>query len=920
MYDEALHYAPTDSTLLLSRSFAHTMTTPPRLDLALKDADSAIQYAPTDWQAWLQKGETRLKMGDLQAAEEALVNAVGFAQGINKLTAQRSLGDVRARKAMPAPSSTRTAPSSSAPDSQVTQAPSASSPATPAPKLTSSLTSKPQPRRPPSAPAIRPTTVTQIPNTTTPNIARTTSSSAAPIASNTQPAPAKAFEQKSRNVWKSLYSSPSSSTQPTSGSATSTNSSSKFGPLNSFSANSSSSTNPTTGTQPTHLLGNPADAPPGYTPSLNNADPAVRALSQQALQVQLTELQNKLKISNKGALSIRPYTAAGNIDCLRLFYLGMTQLELTARELSTPVYLHPIFNYMHITAASYPGSTWLNIDCETSAYYEGKLPGTVSIGGYSEEYREHQLLIAPLLQLSLESATTLPVIPLNQIVQRLQTLQRNPTSEDNEGLRGFLGLSQLIALQSGFSTNRQRQIEYICMGLNRSLYDAPTRFVDFSKARNISNNTLGTVGQGISLHHFLYQILLGAELLVRLRKEPITISYAGVVTDPLSALIVLSSLWMANVTITAVPVTTTLTTALIPAPNYTLYAVNSQQQIQGLIRFAEALSWPLMGEARAYIENSYRALIVNPTSVGFDMCDWLFGLILPGRIFRHRIMSCLVFASPTIRNINSAPYWDNGLIVKNKSYWPKSTVLGRVLGGLRNPKSVCGWLGPVPAPEGWTETGWVKLNSRRVDIPVPISTTGQDTLESLGFGSSEANEDPEALIHSIVDPNEWIPSPGPPPRRASDTSRTQFKGFRLTQLAGTATAALGSLPTIEYRASVDFDINGKLGTYVLYSNPVFVSAPPCVGTHLINRRRANKYLSADNVIKVADLKEAYPEADKLVIIDAQGASEEVVARAWCAERARHAVIRRGPDCCFSCAVAVATRRTGLGVNVLIWSI
>jgi hypothetical protein len=87
-----------------------------------------------------------------------------------------------------------------------------------------------------------------------------------------------------------------------------------------------------------------ADAPPGYTPSLNNANPQIRALSQQALQTQLTELENKLKTSNKGALSLRPYTAAANIDCIRLFYLGMTQLELTARELSTPVYLHPTFS------------------------------------------------------------------------------------------------------------------------------------------------------------------------------------------------------------------------------------------------------------------------------------------------------------------------------------------------------------------------------------------------------------------------------------------------------------------------------------------------------------------------------------------------------------------------------------------------
>jgi hypothetical protein len=90
------------------------------------------------------------------------------------------------------------------------------------------------------------------------------------------------------------------------------------------------------------------------------------------------------------------------------------------------------------------------MDAETLAYYEGKLPGTVSISGYSEEYREHQLLRTPMLQLSLESTTALPVIPLDKIVQRIQTLKILPTSEDNEGLRGLLGLSQYVD-QSKFS-------------------------------------------------------------------------------------------------------------------------------------------------------------------------------------------------------------------------------------------------------------------------------------------------------------------------------------------------------------------------------------------------------------------------------------------------------------------------------------
>src|SRR5947207_13222632 len=163
---------------------------------------------------------------------------------------------------------------------------------------------------------------------------------------------------------------------------------------------------------------------------------------------------------------------------------------------------------MAVDTFSYPGNTFLDMDCESSGYYEGKLPGTVSISGYSEEYREHQLLIYPLLNLALEGTTILPLMPLDKIVDRIRLLQLQPTLEDNEALREILGMSQYVnqrtsmytllidkhrlnTLKSGFYTtgNRQRQIEVICMALTRSLYDAPTRFIDFSKGRNISCNT-----------------------------------------------------------------------------------------------------------------------------------------------------------------------------------------------------------------------------------------------------------------------------------------------------------------------------------------------------------------------------------------------------------------------------------------------
>jgi len=456
------------------------------------------------------------------------------------------------------------------------------------------------------------------------------------------------------------------------------------------------------------------------------------------------------------------------------------------------------------------------------------------------------------------------------------------------------------------------------MSLNRSIYDAPTRFIDFSKARNFSNNTLGNATQGIGLQNFLFQILLGAELLIRLRKEPVTTSYACLIGDPISSLIVLSALWMGNVTIQG-PRTTVTTTSLTssttipPSPRYVLIAGGHQRQAEGLIRFGELLSWPYMDEARNYIENAYQRLISGTQVVGFDMCDWFFGLILPGKMFRHRIMCCLVYSSPSARSLNPAPFYDSGLVVKNKSYWPKRSVLGRVLGGLPNARSVCGWIGPVPAPEK-CPSGWILLNARSVDIPVPVATT-QLSLQSLGF--DDGTESSEVILQSIADVNEWIQG-SPPSRPSNDPSYSVLKGIHLTEIPSATTTASANSTTItskEYRASLEFGINGTSVRYTLYSNPIFVYAPPCVGTHTMHRRQAQNYLN--HVIKVADLKEADAPSDVLVIIDALGQGEEVVARAWCAERARNAVIRRDGECCFVCATGVVARRTGLGFNVLI---
>ncbi|KAI9781776.1 MAG: hypothetical protein M1839_005769 [Geoglossum umbratile] len=912
MYDEALRHAPTDTTILLGRSSAYMMSTPPKLDLALQDANAAIQYDPTCWQAWLQKGETCQRMGDLQGAEDAFVNSEGFATGASRFSVQRSLVDVRALRAkhgsklqtagFPGATTgtdqgTTSQPGQPGPvephtgSSRGLQTPATASPAVATqPPVTARSTVTTQP-----AVTSQPAVTTQSPVTAQPTVTTQPPVTSQP-AVTTQPVTA----QPTVTTQPPVTARPAVTSQPAATPQT-------------------PASNPPRVSQQT----GPTENPPPYTPP---------ALTSEALITRLTQLDATLVAKNKGSVSISPYTSTSRIDAVKLVYVGMTQLELTARELGTPTYLHPTFRMMAIDMLNYPGSTFLDMDCESTGHYEGRIPGTVTVSGYSEEYREHQLLAAPLLNLALEGATVLPVLPLDKIVERIRLLQRQPTLEDNNALRETLGLSQLESLESGFysTNNRQRQIEKICMALTRSLYDAPTRFIDFSKARHFTTNTLGTATQGIGLQNFLFQILLGAELLIRLRKEPVTTSYTSLVTDAISALLVISNLWMQNVTIqgpiatplTSLPPTSspTATATTPPKPKYLLVAGQHRQQAEALIRFGEAMSWPLMDEARNYIETAYQSLISASPTVSFDVCDWLFGLVLPGKVFRHRIMCCLVYASPSIRSFNPAPFWDNGLVVKNKSYWPKRTVLGRVLGGLKNPKSVCGWIGPVPAPEG-NFSGWIRLNARRIDVPVPVKAT-QSSLQSLGFGQPNETESSEEILQSITDPAEWIVGyrPYKPP---NELNRAKLKAIRLTEIPGASNAstlpnALSALlATKEHRASLDFEVSGTSVSYTLYSNPIFLCAPPCVGKHVLHRRQMQNYLSS--ILQVADLKEAYPPSDELVVIDALGEGEAAVARAWCAERGKHAVVRSGTECCFACAAAMATERKGTGFNVLILS-
>jgi hypothetical protein len=231
------------------------------------------------------------------------------------------------------------------------------------------------------------------------------------------------------------------------------------------------------------------------------------------------------------------------------------------------------------------------------------------------------------------------------------------------------------------------------------------------------------------------------------------------------------------------------------------------------------------------------------------------------------------------------------------------------MGGLESVKSTCGWIGPVPAPSG-IKPGWVALSARQINFTRPVvDDLRESSLEIIGFSDSELRSETD-IVQELSDPSKWAP-PQALPRRAAEASEVKLDAIRLKELETTS-------QTPPHRAILDLTSHGTKVSFTLYTNPVFVHVPKCDGNlHPIHERRVRKLLNGRILAK--DLKDgAAIPSEGLIIIDATQPSEELLARAWCAETGRHALVRKAQSGCFTCATDLAAKRTGLAFNVLIW--
>ncbi|KAK6521885.1 hypothetical protein TWF506_002088 [Arthrobotrys conoides] len=356
-----------------------------------------------------------------------------------------------------------------------------------------------------------------------------------------------------------------------------------------------------------------------------------------------------------------------------------------------------------------------------------------------------------------------------------------------------------------------------------------------------------------------------------------------------------------------------------------------ERQVEGLIVFAERMKWPWVHEVREAAEDVYskiRGGAVTP----FHVVDWIFGLTLPGEWMSLKIMSAMMLLTDSVKNQGTAPFYDCGFATPQKSYHRIRNVLGRVLGCLPGVTSLCGWIGPCPPvtfdppltkPFGDGKKGMhIRVKARKVglvDPPDPL-----DNVIRIGGGGShlELRPTPEDIknfdqfVTEIKDPANWV-LPAVP---KTSHSISKFQGIVLKALPLEAGVDTSDPDTVErnteYRASIKFVIDEQEVSYTLFTNPVFVTPPPCTpdtkGAHEIHKRELKSF---GNIVDAGNLKDYAPGEEEIVIINATGEGAEVVARAWCAERGRAAIIRRRTGPCLTCTVNCARE---LKQKVVIW--
>lgn len=555
-------------------------------------------------------------------------------------------------------------------------------------------------------------------------------------------------------------------------------------------------------------------------------------------------------------------------------------------------YEHPMFELMTaenvVQGPNAHKFDWSEIDPEIQHHYLGKISGTVSISAFAQEVRMAIKMAQRRLKITLWVSPNLPTFPSPELCEKIR--HRNRVGLPATELEGYNDLVEIMgegtfALHDPeLERNFSNQSSVLINVLNNADY-----WTDVTSMSSISGPMSANAAK---MNDFIYVLLLATELRHRIphgidRQLP-------TIQSKIKADMIISKRWENHFDMKA---------DMRFSINYSFRSLIHEQQMAGLIGFAEILDWPFLAGAKPKIEYAYRHL-QNAYATNSHVFDWLFGLCLPGSFYSFKCMSALVSLTPEISYLGHDPYYNSGLVLNESSYWRISSPLGRIFGAASGAKACMNWVGPCPAiTKGIVATGphWMLVGAR--DLPtVDIKSYDADLDDSddvIPNASHSASPYKTDKVVQDFDKTEWIePTPPQPLRNLDKTSKFEIVGVEVQIAPSTTNIGNPTPEDILYHASIIMKINNDLVTFNVESNPFFVCSHPCLGIHKTNKRKLPAIQR--NIVTSQNLKKI-THWNGILVINVQGSSNaQVAARAWCAEIGRHALVKH-PKTCFHCA-------------------
>jgi hypothetical protein len=379
----------------------------------------------------------------------------------------------------------------------------------------------------------------------------------------------------------------------------------------------------------------------------------------------------------------------------------------------------------------------------------------------------------------------------------------------------------------------------------------------------------------------MYQILLAREVLLRIDRDPDFAKNRFGLTDRLVYDMIIAVLWHRNLELHGLD---------FNAPEST-----RRFQFEGMIHVIEELKWPFGHEITTKAKELAN-LSPDDLKVGIRTWDWMNGLLVPGCFFSLGVLGAAYELSATLRvhlpdKVVKLRYGVAGLVFPHRSYWTTRNPVAKVLAPLDGVKHLAGWVGPCKAPENMTDTDFGRL------VEIHAAPPPFPPLETR-------------YSHPAAPDEEW--DEAVPPLASGEAAA--LTALRLQEYRD---PARGDDMAPKYEAKVEFALRGEPQLFLLRTNALFVTPPPCGrGEHRIPRSRRAAYKIAH--LELPDLGYATPEAGAVTVVNAAGTpANEAFARAWCCHVGKNAVVwKRDGGCCFKCGLMLASKE-GMDLGVVI---